>query len=129
MKNRCFRIRKAIVFTVVVSFLNVGFTAPVSAVIIGTGQVMQAEQRQGLLAEVDELLAREGVRQELARLGVDPAEAQQRAQSLTDAELITLSKNMDELPAGGDILAVIGAVFVVLLILEFVGVIDIFKKR
>ena len=32
-------------------------------------------------------------------------------------------------PAGGDILALIGAVFVVLLVLELTGVIDIFKKR
>ena len=31
-------------------------------------------------------------------------------------------------PAGGDALAVIGIVFVVLVILELVGVIDIFKK-
>ena len=35
----------------------------------------------------------------------------------------------EQLPAGGDILALIGVVFVVLLILELVGVIDIFKKQ
>lgn len=35
---------------------------------------------------------------------------------------------VDRLPAGGSALAVIGVVFVVLLILELVGVIDIFKK-
>jgi hypothetical protein len=35
---------------------------------------------------------------------------------------------MDQMPAGGDLLAVIGIVFVILLILELVGVIDIFKK-
>jgi hypothetical protein len=32
------------------------------------------------------------------------------------------------LPAGGSLLGLIGAVFVVLLILEVTGVIDIFKK-
>ena len=32
------------------------------------------------------------------------------------------------LPAGGDALAIIGIVFLVLIILEVVGVIDIFKK-
>jgi uncharacterized membrane protein (Fun14 family) len=35
---------------------------------------------------------------------------------------------MDQMPAGGDALAVIGIVFLVLIILELVGVIDIFKK-
>jgi hypothetical protein len=45
-----------------------------------------------------------------------------------DADLATLSQRMRVAPAGGDVLAVIGITFVVLLILELVGVIDIFKK-
>jgi hypothetical protein len=37
---------------------------------------------------------------------------------------------MQEAPAGGDgLIAVVGLVFVVLLILELVGVIDIFKRN
>jgi uncharacterized membrane protein (Fun14 family) len=39
-----------------------------------------------------------------------------------------LAERMDTLPAGGDALAIIGIVFLVLIILEVVGVIDIFKK-
>jgi uncharacterized membrane protein (Fun14 family) len=40
-----------------------------------------------------------------------------------------LSSQIESLPAGGDsVLVLIGAVFVVLLILELTGVIDIFKK-
>jgi uncharacterized membrane protein (Fun14 family) len=39
-----------------------------------------------------------------------------------------LADGLDEAPAGGDALAVIGIVFLVLLILELTGVIDIFKK-
>jgi uncharacterized membrane protein (Fun14 family) len=35
---------------------------------------------------------------------------------------------MADMPAGGDALAIIGIVFLVLMILEAVGVIDIFKK-
>jgi hypothetical protein len=36
---------------------------------------------------------------------------------------------MDSLPAGGDgLFAVIGILFIVLIILEWTGVIDIFKK-
>ena len=47
----------------------------------------------------------------------------------SDQELHQLAVDMRNAPAGGDALALIGAVFVVLLILELTGVIDIFKKR
>ena len=39
-----------------------------------------------------------------------------------------MANQLADLPAGGDALAVVGALFLVLLILEVVGVIDIFKK-
>jgi hypothetical protein len=61
-------------------------------------------------------------------LGVDPAQVESRVAALTDAELSRLAGQMSEMPAGGDALAVIGIVFIVLLILELTGVIDIFKK-
>jgi hypothetical protein len=73
-------------------------------------------------------LARAEVRQELVALGVDPATVEGRIAGLTDSELRALADRMADLPAGGDALAVIGIVFLVLLILEAVGVIDIFKK-
>jgi hypothetical protein len=53
-----------------------------------------------------------------------------RLATLTDRELATLATSMQEAPAGGDgLIAVVGLVFVVLLILELVGVIDIFKRN
>ena len=52
-----------------------------------------------------------------------------RAATLSDAELAQVAEQMQTLPAGGDSLfAVIGIVFLVLLILELTGVIDIFKR-
>ncbi len=57
-----------------------------------------------------------------------PAQVESRVAALTDSELRTLAGQMADLPAGADALAVIGIVFLVLLILEAVGVIDIFKK-
>jgi len=61
-------------------------------------------------------------------MGVDPSQVDARIASLTDGELRTLAGQMNDLPAGSGALAVIGIVFLVLLILEAVGVIDIFKK-
>jgi hypothetical protein len=62
------------------------------------------------------------------RLGVDPAAASERVASLSDEELASVAGKLDALPAGGDFFAVVGIVFVVLLILELTGVIHIFKK-
>jgi hypothetical protein len=64
----------------------------------------------------------------MQKMGVDAASIDSRVASLNDRELHQLAAEMQSAPAGGDILALIGAVFVVLLILELVGVIDIFKK-
>ncbi len=61
-------------------------------------------------------------------LGVNPSDAQARVAALTDSELQALDQRIESMPAGGDVLAVIGIVFIVLLILELTGVINIFKK-
>jgi hypothetical protein len=71
---------------------------------------------------------RDQVRAQMLALGVDPAAVDARVARLTDAELRSLAERMGTLPAGGDALAIIGILFLVLLILEVVGVIDIFKK-
>jgi hypothetical protein len=74
-------------------------------------------------------MSRADVRAQLENLGVDPAAATARVASLTDRELADVSSQIEALPAGGDgVLVVVGIVFLVLLILELTGVIDIFKK-
>jgi hypothetical protein len=75
-----------------------------------------------------EAFARDDVRQAMERMGVDSSDAQARVASLSDAELMQVQGQIERLPAGGSALAVVGVVFVVLLILELVGVIDIFKR-
>jgi hypothetical protein len=62
-------------------------------------------------------------------MGVQPEQAQLRVASLSDSELARLQSGLDNLPAGGDsILAVLGILFVVLLVLELTGIINIFHK-
>jgi len=61
-------------------------------------------------------------------MGVDAAQVDSRIAAMTDAELRSLAGEIENLPAGADALAVIGIVFLVLLILEAVGVLDIFKS-
>jgi len=96
--------------------------------VIGAEQFVNVMDRRATIDRINVVLARSEVRQELERLGVDPDNASARVAALNDQELVFLAENLEELPAGGDLLAVVGIVFIVLLILELVGVIDIFKK-
>jgi len=62
------------------------------------------------------------------RFGVAPEAVMERVQYLSDAEVTALAGSLDRQIAGEGLLEVVGIVFVVLLVLELVGVIDIFKK-
>jgi hypothetical protein len=96
--------------------------------VIGAEQFIDTLDRRATIERIDAVLARSEVQHELERLGVDSAEASERVAALNDQELELLAERLEELPAGGDLLAVVGIAFVVILILELVGVIDIFKK-
>jgi hypothetical protein len=121
------RFRRACVAVLSASLISLGMQAPAVAGVVGTAEAI-ASQHSGARAVVDAALARADVRAELERMGVDAADIVGRLDALSDAEVATLAGQIGEAPAGGDALAVIGIVFVVLIILELVGVIDIFKK-
>ena len=121
--------KRLVVFATCLALLNVGSPLVARAELVGTLQAVEASTRAQDLAAVNAALARAEVRAQFAALGVDPAQVDARVAALTDAELRQLSTQMADLPAGADsALAIIGVVFLVLLILELVGVIDIFKK-
>jgi len=96
--------------------------------VISTLEYIAAIDRDATLERIDAVLARDEVRSQLEKLGVDPLVTNERIAALTDQELQTLATDLENLPAGGELLAVVGIVFLVLLILELVGVIDIFNK-
>lgn len=100
----------------------------VHADVIGTEQYLHAVDRDAAIARIDSVLARDEVRKALEQHGVDRALVDERVAALTDDELQRLADDLDGQPAGGSILAIAGIVFIVLLILEALGVIHIFKK-
>lgn len=126
------RIRKSpgktpLVFVLLLSFINAGFSSTAGAEIIGT-KILIEQQRDVRLNRIEAFLAREEVRNQLIGLGVDPLQAEDRVQALTDSELAMLGERLDNLPAGAGAIEIIGVVFLVLLILELVGVTNIFTK-
>jgi len=100
---------------------------PASADLVSTSQALALEGGRAR-AVVDSYLARAEVAATLAELGVDPEVARLRAAALSSAEVEQLAGRIEKAPAGGSVLAVLGITFIVLLVLELVGVIDIFKK-
>lgn len=122
------RSRALFVRVISLALVSAGFAQISFAGVVGTDYMLEAEARNANLARVESLIAREDVAQQLQAVGVDQAIVQERLQGLTQAELITLENQFNQQIAGGDALGVIGAVFLVLLILELVGVTDIFKS-
>ncbi|MCZ6726571.1 MAG: PA2779 family protein [Acidobacteria bacterium] len=102
--------------------------APVAAELISTSEALALERGEPARSTVDAYFLRQDVARQLAALGVDPESARLRAAALSPAELEALAGRIEEAPAGGSLLGILGATFIVLLILEWVGVIDIFKK-
>jgi len=107
--------------------LSLGFVQPTSAAVISTQELINETVRVQDISQIESLLAREDVGKQLNQLGVSAESVLLRVNGMTDAEVAELRGSIDQQVAGGDALGVIGAVFLVLLILELVGVTDIFK--
>ena len=120
--------RRACVTLVSLSLLSLGMQAPAVAGVVSTADAAAIARGEDPRALVDATLARADVQAKFAELGVDAADIEGRLAALSDQEIAKLAGQIESAPAGGDALAVIGIVFVVLIILELVGVIDIFKK-
>jgi hypothetical protein len=90
--------------------------------------VLVSTTREADLNTVRAQLDRAEVRAQFEAMGVDATAVDRRIASLNDRELHRLSLDMQSAAAGGDAVWIVGAVFIVLIILELTGVIDIFKK-
>lgn len=100
--------------------------APVQAAMVGTAQVLAAEQGRLDRNRLASLLEREDLQRRLSALGVDVQDARDRVANLTDAEVARINQHITELPAGGDALGVVVLVFIIFIITDAIGVTDIF---
>jgi hypothetical protein len=124
-----FQGKQLCVLAVSVCLISLPLMQPSYASVISTEQAIALEERQGRIDHINDVLARDSVRSSLVRFGVDPADASARVNALTDAELMTLEEQMEDLPAGGTgIVEVVGIVAIVLIILELVGVTNFFTE-
>jgi hypothetical protein len=113
--------RRFVSLFVIVCMLGIGLPQPAQAVMLPTDA--------GTKERIMGLLERGDVRAQLESMGVNPADAKARVASLTDDEAAQLAAKIDNLPAGGDGGALIGAlliVFIVLLITDILGLTHVF---
>lgn len=119
--------RKLIAIVLCTVLIWSGLVTSATAAVIGTCDAVSLQTHEQRVAQAQAGLARADVQRAMIDMGVDPLQAQLRVASLNPQELAQLQGHLDTLPAGG-ILGLIGAVFIILLILELTGAIDIFKK-
>ncbi|MBD3649544.1 MAG: PA2779 family protein [Pseudomonadales bacterium] len=119
--------RQSFVLSIVIAFLSLGAVSSAQAGIVSAGKAVQAESQVDHMDNVKAFLARADVQANLESLGVDSATAEKRVAALSPEELATLSNKIDEVPAGG-VLEVLGVILVVLIILEFLGVTNVFTR-
>lgn len=120
-------IKKAATLCLVASFLGTATIQPALAAVISTEALMTSTAPQSSQSPIEQALARDDVRAQLVRLGVDPAAAKARIAALSPSELAQLNQRIAELPAGAGVIGVLGVIFLVLLVLEVLGVTNVFS--
>ena len=100
------------------------------AAMIETEAVVDSERAHNAREYLKTFLAREDVKSTLVSQGIDPQEAQNRIDSLTEEESRFVADQLDQMPAGGGffstLLIVVFLVFVILLVTDISGYTDIF---
>jgi hypothetical protein len=123
-RKKGFPVRRLISIALIVSIT--GLSLPAQAGMLPTTAVVANPAKERIIG----LLERSDVRQQLASLGVSPADAKARVAALNDDEAAQLAARVDSMPAGGDgIGAVLGAavlIFLVLLLTDILGFTHVF---
>jgi hypothetical protein len=98
--------------------------------LVTTEQVVEQRSAASDRERLTAILLRDDVRQQMEALGVDRDEALARLAGLSDQEVQQIAGRIDQLPAGQNVLVgvlvIAGVVFIVLVIMDLLGVTDVF---
>jgi hypothetical protein len=117
---------RLIASTLIASTLLMGLPMQAQAAIVSTEEAVASPATALQRERVATFLARDDVRQALQSHGVTGDAATARVQAMTDAEVAQLAGQMDQLPAGGDILGIMFTIFIILLITDILGLTKVF---
>ena len=119
-------IRQCIVYSMIFMLTSVGMLQSAHGALISTEQIASHQDRTAHQQKISQALARPEVARQLESMGVSSEQARLRVDSMTDQELATLSDQVDRLPAGGDFFGTVGAIFIILLITDILGLTKVF---
>jgi hypothetical protein len=97
------------------------------AAIVDNDALLAETPAQHTRDSLQQLFEQDQVRAQLQALGVSPEWANERARTLTDAELARINNGTGQLEAGSDsVLGVLLVIFIVFVITDIIGATDIF---
>jgi len=94
--------------------------------IIANNQLIQQTQQASDRAALLQTLQRSDVQQQLHAMGVTTADIEDRVSQMTGEEVAQLNQQINDLPAGGDVLGIIVLIFIIFVITDVIGATDIF---
>ncbi len=124
---------KAKPISILVTILMLLLTLPYQtalAAMIETETVIDMDRGQEARAYLNSIIVREDIQAMFRSQGIDPMEAKARINSLSNAEVMRLYDQIEQLPAGGSdlgiVLGTIAVIFIVLLVTDILGFTDVF---
>ena len=129
--HRVRRFAKYVSFFVTLSMVLMSMPVQtVYAAMVRTETVLNIVQAQNLRDNLRSFIERQDVQKVIRAQGINLQEAKARVDCLSDAEIMQIVDQMDQLPAGGEGLGtLVGAaliIFLVLLITDIMGYTDVF---
>ena len=118
--------KRVMALLVSLAMLNT-YSLPAYSAVVTTEQLIQQQLESMDRDEIVSLLDRSDVQQQLIDRGVDPEYAKQRIAALSDAQVEQIRSEIDQLPAGSGVVGILIAVLLVLVILDIIGVTNIFS--
>lgn len=109
----------------IVCLTSLGLPMQAFAGIVSTEEaaaVTSSIERQKIIS----YLSRDEVRKSLEERGVNPQAAVDRVNTLSDSEVQQLAADIENAPAGADVIGVLFTIFIVLLITDILGFTKIF---
>lgn len=108
-----------------VTLMSMSFTSA-QAAMISNDVIINHVQQGHAKTELLQTINRSDVKQQLLNLGVNPENIESRIELMTPEEIAQLNQQIEELPAGGDVLGVLLVIFIVFVITDIIGATDIF---
>lgn len=119
-------LRQAIVYMMIFWLPQIAMLQAAQATLIPTDQFAAASDHAAARDKVKQLFSRPELARQLESMGVSAEEARLRVDALTPDELARVADQADRLPAGGDFFGTLGAIFIILLITDILGLTKVF---